>query len=119
MPIYEYECKACGAVQELMQKMDEPPPPHCAKCAEGPLVKLMSRTAYVLKGSGWYVSDFRGGNKGGADKKSDDKSSGDTSAAADAKPATSEKKDTPSGGDSGGSGGMKASGHACGSGCGH
>ena len=75
MPIYEYECKACGGVQELMQKMDEPPPPHCAKCACGPLVKLMSRTGFILKGGGWYVTDFRGGSSkstggGAADKSS-------------------------------------------------
>ncbi len=63
MPIYEYECKACGTVQELMQKTTDPAPEACDKCHQGPMVKLMSRTAFVLKGEGWYVTDFRDKSK--------------------------------------------------------
>lgn len=62
MPIYEYECKACGRVDEVMQKVDAPAPESCSACANGPLVKLMSRTGFILKGGGWYVTDFRGGS---------------------------------------------------------
>ena len=59
VPIYEYECKACGGVAEVMQKMSAPGPETCVTCHQGPMVKIMSRTAFVLKGEGWYVTDFR------------------------------------------------------------
>lgn len=90
MPIYEYECKACSKVQEVMQKMDAPAPVECEACHQGPLVKLMSRTAFVLKGAGWYVTDFRGGSN---PKKADGAANGDASPAAGesaAKPASSD-----------------------------
>lgn len=61
MPIYEYQCQACGGVSEVMQKFDAPAPDECEKCHKGPLAKLLSKTAFVLKGNGWYVTDFRGG----------------------------------------------------------
>ena len=63
MPIYEFECKACGDVQEVMQKLSDPQPSECPVCHGGPLVKLMSRTGFILKGGGWYVTDFRDGGK--------------------------------------------------------
>lgn len=63
MPIYEYECKACQHVDEVMQKFDAAAPEACTACGKGPLVKLMSRSGFILKGGGWYVTDFRGGNK--------------------------------------------------------
>ncbi len=59
MPIYEYECKACKGHAELMMKMSDPAPDKCPLCGGGPLVKLMSRTGFILKGEGWYVTDFR------------------------------------------------------------
>jgi putative FmdB family regulatory protein len=92
LPIYEYECQACGTVAEVMQKVDAPAPDACEKCAKGPLVKLMSRTAYVLKGSGWYVTDFRSGNKKPADKKPATEGASETKAdaPAEAKPSTPE-----------------------------
>jgi putative FmdB family regulatory protein len=63
VPIYEFECKACGDVQEVMQKLSDPQPSECPVCHGGPLVKLMSRTGFILKGAGWYVTDFRDGGK--------------------------------------------------------
>jgi len=63
VPIYEFECKSCGAVQEVMQKISDPAPAECPACKQGPLVKLLSRTAFILKGNGWYVTDFRDGGK--------------------------------------------------------
>lgn len=55
-----------------MQKFDAPAPEECAKCHKGPLAKLLSKTAFVLKGNGWYVTDFRsGGDKKAAPAKTD------------------------------------------------
>jgi putative FmdB family regulatory protein len=78
VPIYEYQCQACGDVSEVMQKFDAAPPDECEKCHKGPLAKLLSKTAFVLKGNGWYVTDFRGGNGG---KSTADSSSGASSGA--------------------------------------
>jgi len=95
MPLYEYRCEACGNISEHLQKMADPPPPSCEACGNGPLTKLMSQTSFILKGSGWYVTDFRDNKKGkppaGGDKP---KTDGDTSgpAAASAPPDSGEAK---------------------------
>ena len=85
MPIYEYECQACGDVQELMQKISDPQPTACPVCHKGPIVKLMSRTAFILKGEGWYVTDFR--DKGKKPVKAADKEGGEAAVASVDKPA--------------------------------
>lgn len=59
MPIYEYQCAACGRVLEKWQKFSEEPPKSCPACG-GALSKLISSCAFHLKGSGWYVTDYRG-----------------------------------------------------------
>ena len=101
MPIYEFECKACGDVQEVMQKLSDPQPTECPSCHGGPLVKLMSRTGFILKGGGWYVTDFRdGGKKSSAAASSSDSksasSSGDTTSSS--APDSSTKAETSGGG---------------------
>ena len=58
MPIYEYQCAACGHVTEAWQKFSDEPLSTCPACG-GPLVKLISNCAFHLKGSGWYVSDYK------------------------------------------------------------
>ena len=63
MPIYEYECKACGHRQEAIQKMSDDPLVDCAACGKPELKKLVSAPAFRLKGGGWYETDFKGGNK--------------------------------------------------------
>lgn len=61
MPIYEYSCKACHHVEELMQKISDPAPATCSQCGKGPMEKQMSRsTSFALRGTGWYVTDFKG-----------------------------------------------------------
>ncbi len=57
MPIYEYECKSCGKHLEVWQKITEPPLKTCPECG-GELVKLISQTSFILKGTGWYVTDY-------------------------------------------------------------
>ena len=63
MPIYEYECKACGHRQEAIQKMSDAPLVECPACGKPELKKLISAAAFRLKGSGWYETDFKGGGK--------------------------------------------------------
>ena len=59
MPIYEYECGKCGHVLEAIQKFNDEPLTECPACHEHRLHKRVSAAAFHLKGSGWYVTDFR------------------------------------------------------------
>lgn len=63
MPVYEYQCKECGHVEEAFQKISEPPLEICPQC-KGGLKKLISQSAFHLKGSGWYVTDYGGAKSG-------------------------------------------------------
>ena len=64
MPIYEYRCSSCGHELEALQKFSDAPLVACPTCRKDALVKLISAAGFQLKGSGWYVTDFRGnGNK--------------------------------------------------------
>jgi putative FmdB family regulatory protein len=57
MPIYEYVCEKCNNHLEVMQKITEEPLTTCPEC-EGQLKKMISNTSFVLKGTGWYVTDY-------------------------------------------------------------
>ncbi len=57
MPLYEYECTQCGAIEEALQKFSDSPLTACAQC-KGKLRKLISSSSFHLKGSGWYVTDY-------------------------------------------------------------
>ncbi|GBE40175.1 zinc ribbon domain protein [bacterium BMS3Bbin09] len=57
MPIYEYKCMKCGEQFEVMQKMSDDPLVECSSCG-GDLKKMITNTSFVLKGSGWYVTDY-------------------------------------------------------------
>ena len=57
MPIYEYECQSCGEITEKWQKFSDSPLATCSECG-GELNKLISQSAFHLKGSGWYVTDY-------------------------------------------------------------
>jgi putative FmdB family regulatory protein len=63
MPLYEYECGSCGHRFERIQKFSDPPETTCPKCG-GALHKLMGAPAMKFKGSGWYVTDYAGKDKG-------------------------------------------------------
>lgn len=81
MPIYEYGCDTCGGIFEEFQSMSAPPLNVCRLCGSKKVRKLVSNTSFILKGSGWYVTDYSrkgssssaGGNgrgiKGGKDGK--------------------------------------------------
>lgn len=59
MPIYEYRCEACGEFQEAIQKMSDAPLRLCKSCGKEALERVLSKTSFVLKGSGWYVTDYK------------------------------------------------------------
>ncbi len=60
MPIYEYRCSSCGHELETLQKFSDAPLVNCPQCRKDALVKLVSAAGFQLKGSGWYVTDFKG-----------------------------------------------------------
>ena len=57
MPIYEFRCKKCDALLEVIQKLSDKPPSKCRKCG-GRLEKVFSAAAIQFKGTGWYVTDY-------------------------------------------------------------
>lgn len=83
MPVYEYQCKDCGKIEEVFQKISDPVCTTCSHC-KGRLSKLISQSSFHLKGSGWYVTDY-GGAKTGSETKSETK----------AEPASVEPKTAP------------------------
>ncbi len=66
MPLYEYQCADCGCVFERMQKISDSPPANCDKCHGTRLTKLISQTAFVLKGGGWYNDGYGSKKSGGS-----------------------------------------------------
>jgi putative FmdB family regulatory protein len=69
MPIYEYECRACGDRHEFIQKFSDSPKRKCPGCGAMRLKRLVSAAAFHLKGDGWYVTDFRDKGKKKGDGK--------------------------------------------------
>ena len=63
MPIYEYQCQACGHEHEAIQKMSADPLLNCPACSEPELKKKISAAGFRLKGSGWYETDYKNGSK--------------------------------------------------------
>jgi putative FmdB family regulatory protein len=91
MPIYAYRCSSCGTSHDILQKISDAPLTVCPSCHEPALVKQVTAAGFQLKGSGWYVTDFRDKSapaKNGAEKAPDANAAtgGDSSAAA-ARPA--------------------------------
>ncbi|HDP26210.1 MAG TPA: zinc ribbon domain-containing protein [Deltaproteobacteria bacterium] len=90
MPIYEYRCLKCNQEFEAMQKFSDSPLKVCPSCG-GPVKKLVSRSSFQLKGSGWYLTDYarrKTPNGTNGERKSSDLSSSSES--------TSESTSTPS-----------------------
>ncbi len=82
MPIYEYQCESCGARIEKLQKISDPVLKDCPECKTSSLKKMISATSFRLKGTGWYETDFKTGNKKhGTEVKRDDKPSVEKKAA--------------------------------------
>lgn len=88
MPIYAYRCDSCGVEKDVLQKLSDAPLSVCPDCGAESFHKRLSAPAFQLKGSGWYVTDFRDGAK----KDKDKAAAGDDKAAA---PAADAKKEAP------------------------
>lgn len=63
MPIYEYQCQACGHQMEALQRMSDAPLTDCPACNKAELSKQISAAGFRLKGGGWYETDFKTGSK--------------------------------------------------------
>jgi len=83
MPIYAYRCTACGHAQDVLRKISDPPLSVCPACGAPTFVKQVTAAGFQLKGSGWYVTDFRDGKKAGkpTEGESAAKEGGDSAAA--------------------------------------
>ena len=73
MPIYEYECQACGYRHEALQKVSDDPLTECPSCHKNELKKLVSAAGFRLSGSGWYETDFKSSNKKNLSQKDSEK----------------------------------------------
>ena len=96
MPIYAYKCESCGHSKDVLQKMSDTPLVDCPQCGAATFKKQLTAAGFQLKGSGWYVTDFRDAKsdgKGGSDKIKDGEKSKDSGSA--------EKSDTASSSGSG------------------
>ena len=101
MPLYEYQCEACGQRFEVIRKFSDPNLDTCVRCGGGPVQRLPSSPAIQFKGTGWYLTDYSQKGKAGAESKAgtDGKSSEGASApnrdaksepAAESSPSTGE-----------------------------
>jgi putative FmdB family regulatory protein len=86
MPIYAYRCESCGFEKDVLQKMSDTPLTQCPECKRDTFRKQVTAAGFQLKGSGWYVTDFRGGSNGASAAK------GGGSAAASGKNEAGESK---------------------------
>lgn len=95
MPIYEYQCQACGKELEALQKISDEPLLDCPACGEASLKKKVSAAAFRLKGGGWYETDFKTGNKKNLAGGSDSAGSGSTASDKPASAASGGSKTSP------------------------
>ncbi|AVJ30648.1 FmdB family zinc ribbon protein [Achromobacter spanius] len=64
MPIYAYKCSACGHAKDVLQKISDAPLSVCPECGQSTFSKQVTAAGFQLKGSGWYVTDFRNNGSG-------------------------------------------------------
>jgi putative FmdB family regulatory protein len=97
MPIYAYKCSACGFAKDVLQKLSDAPLTDCPQCGASAFSKQVTAAGFQLKGSGWYVTDFRDGGKKVAEKANAEKGNGDKGASAPAEgaPASTGAADAP------------------------
>jgi len=84
MPIYAYKCESCGHAKDVLQKISDAPLTVCPQCGAPAFKKQVTAAGFQLKGSGWYVTDFRGGNSTGTPAPKADSGEASAGKAADA-----------------------------------
>jgi putative FmdB family regulatory protein len=110
MPIYAYKCASCGHAKDVLQKISDAALTTCPACGAEAFSKQLTAAGFQLKGSGWYVTDFRGGGAGAASA---------PAVAGAAAPAAANAESTASGGggDSGATASSAAASTPCGGSC--
>ena len=93
MPIYAYRCEACGYARDVLQKISDAPLTECESCDKPEFKKQLTAAGFQLKGSGWYVTDFRNG-PGDGKAKSEKSEGGTTTNAETTTTSTSAKSDS-------------------------
>ncbi len=91
MPIYEYKCSNCDHQLEKLQRMSDDALTQCPECNESKLQKIISASGFRLKGSGWYETDFKSGNKkniAGDNSENKSENKGNISSSTKSKPAS-------------------------------
>ena len=105
MPIYAYKCESCGHAKDVLQKISDAPLTDCPACGKATFAKQLTAAGFQLKGSGWYVTDFRGGS-GASSAPASGAASSDSS---ESKPAETASATTASTSDGAAAGGCGAS----------
>ena len=93
MPIYEYACTDCAHALEVLQKINEPALVQCPACGQNSLKKLISASAFHLKGTGWYETDFSGKKKKTEETKKTNKTTETPAPKTSSTPATTKTSD--------------------------
>lgn len=125
MPIYAYRCESCGHAQDVLQKISDPLLTVCPSCGASAYKKQLTAAGFQLKGSGWYVTDFRNGAQPAAAAATAPKTDGTAAATPAATPAADSGGGNSGGGSSGGDAGggaaptstPSAAAGGCGSSC--
>jgi putative FmdB family regulatory protein len=97
MPIYAYRCESCGHAKDVLQKLSDPQLTVCPACGADAFRKQVTAAGFQLKGSGWYVTDFKGGAAPVPPVKSDDAAAAKPADADKAAPAPADKAASPAG----------------------
>lgn len=96
MPIYAYKCGSCGHAKDVLQKISDAPLTVCPACGAEAFSKQVTAAGFQLKGSGWYVTDFRGGSGGSSAPATEAKSESKTESSASASGGDAPKKEAAS-----------------------
>jgi putative FmdB family regulatory protein len=119
MPIYAYRCGTCGHAKDVLQKLSDAPLTTCPACGAESFSKQVTAAGFQLKGSGWYVTDFRGGSGGTSAPATAGSAAGAAAGAAAGSAAadTGSSSASSGGGGDSSSGSSGSSGTSCGGGC--
>jgi len=99
MPIYAYRCESCGHAKDVLQKISDPVLTTCPACGAESFKKQITAAGFQLKGSGWYVTDFRGGSGGTSAPAAGAAAASTATAAAASDSGASSSSSSSSGGD--------------------
>lgn len=94
MPLYDYQCDECGHIFEVKRKRTDPEPETCPKCGKPNPRRAISATSFQLKGSGWYVTDYKGVNPSTSPSSTSSSSSDDGDASSSSSSSSESSSDS-------------------------